>query len=117
MAGLGINIQINPPTPFPAAIAGNATYDSGVFMSPGPSISIGYKAAGATSYTFTRYLDAAKTLPATAAATGTGTGGTAKVISVNDGVAWLYGDLTITDTSGVANAISSATIVVCEGGH
>ena len=117
MAANGNNTQINPPVAFPKSLASGATYDSGVFSSPGPSISIGYLAAGAPSYTFTRYLDAAKLLPVAAATTGTGTGGTATALSVNDGKAWLYGDLAITDTSSATNAITAAQIVVCQGGH
>jgi hypothetical protein len=117
MSGLGTNIQINPPVPFPASLAASAVYNSGVFASPGPAISFGYLAAGNTSYSFQRYLDGAKKLPVGSAVTGTGTGGTATVDKVNDGVAWLYGVLTITDTSGAANAITASAIVVCQGGH
>lgn len=114
---LGSNFQITPPSGTPTSIAANGTYYSGVFQSPGPGVSVGYKAAGATSYSAQRYLDAAKALPIGAAITGTGTGGTAVVFDVNDGVPWLYFDFTITDTSSATNAVSAFAVVASMTGH
>src|ERR1700747_1017742 len=99
----GSNINLVPPGGVPTSIAASGTYSSGAFACPGPGISVGYKAAGATSYTAQRYLDAARALPVGSAITGTGTGGTATVFNVNDGVPWLYFAFSITDTSSSTN--------------
>lgn len=117
MSGFGSNVTLTPPGGVPTSIAASGTYTSGVFQCPGPGISVGYKAAGATSYAAQRYLDSAKALPVGSAITGTGTGGTATVFNVNDGVPWLYINFTITDTSSATNAVSAFAVVVSMTGH
>jgi len=116
-SGFGTNIKLQPAIAVPASIAASGTYDSGLFQCPGPGISVGYKCAGATSYSAQRYLDSAKVLPVGAAIAGTGTGGTATTFNINDGVPWLYFEFIITDTSSATNAISALAIVASSAGH
>lgn len=117
MSGFGSVVSINPPIKFPTTIAPSATYNTGVFQVPGNNAGIGYLAAGATSWTFQRYLDGGKALPIDAGTTGTGSAATSVIIESNDGKAWGFGVLTVTDTSGAPNAISAFQIVVVQGGH
>jgi|SRR5271156_3167469 len=115
--GFGTQVQIKPYTPVPTSIAASGTYNSGVFQCPGPGISVGYKCAGATSYTAQRYLDFAQLLPIGSAITGTGTANTATTLNVNDGVPWLYFNFVITDTSSATNAIAALVVIASSAGH
>lgn len=105
-------IAVTPSGGFPATIAANGSWTSGVLPFGGyRGVSATVTSTQAGAITIQRYADAAGTIPVGAVASTTIVASTAETVSVNDGLAALYYKVTITNTSGSTTAtITGASI-------
>lgn len=101
---------VEPGTPFPATIAGGATWDSGVIDGAGyASVAAGATLSQTGSMVLTRYLDAAGT-SVLDTATAAMTAATPASVSLTSAGPWLSFRLTIQNTSGSAGNLTNAAI-------
>ncbi len=116
--GNDTNYQIRAPIVPPATIAASGSYDTGVFVAPSPGLSVGVLSSQPGILTLHRYLDAAKQLPVGSAIAASIVANTATVLDVNDGVPYLYCNVTVSNSSNSTAATISAFAIVASGtGH
>lgn len=109
-------LPASPPTAVPATIAGNGNWQSGIITPYGADgILVAANLTGNATVAIQRYADLAGTLPVDAGQSQALTGGTAGSIGVNDGVPYLSYQVTITDTSGSTNTVTSVAITQGKG--
>lgn len=105
---IGPVAQVAPALTPPGTLAASATYQTGVLPANGyKSISFGAKLSQAGSISLQRYLDSAGTIPIGAAVTATLSANTPNWVNINDGAAFTYFQVTVTNTSGSTATLSN----------
>jgi hypothetical protein len=117
VVGPGWLKETSPPAaPFPAVIAANGSWSSGVLPLlgySGISASVTSNESGAIS--IQRYLDRAGSIKVGTAVSQAITAGTPATVSVNDGLPALYFQVTITNGSGSSSAATSGIAIILTG--
>jgi hypothetical protein len=104
--------EVTPPTPFPATIAGGATYDSGLILANGAySLSVGATLSQAFTLTVVRYIDKLGTIQLDTNSA-TALAGAPAVLTYNALSAFQSYRITIENTSGSSGDLSDAMILV-----
>jgi hypothetical protein len=102
-----------PSTPFPAIIAANSSYSSGVIPAAGLSrVAFGLTLAQAGELTVSRFLDEDGTIKAGADSTLALVATTPAVLDLNDGMLFASFELTITNSAGVGAGLSNTVILL-----
>lgn len=112
VTGAGTNLYLTLLAPFPASLAAGASYVSGPILVHGPGLTVTATLTQVGTLSIQRYADKDMAAPIGAAITQALTANTGAYVAVNDGLPYMYAQVTLTNTSG-STATASAAYVLC----